>query len=170
LVLAYAGWLPACEESPANAIPLSRLADGGFARNARVLERWRGREPRLLGFVDHGNLYGDGEARDILGERWAGPGPADGIWRFDLKGAADDPVGRSFAVHLPANAGAAALFRRFAADAVMGRPTRVRVSGRLHGFSAPTQARRLVGLYLVLGLSRAVAPDRPEPPADPREE
>jgi hypothetical protein len=84
----------------------------------------------------------------------AGPEPEDGIWGFNLKGATDDPVRRSFALRLPTAAGAAALFRRFAADAAAGRPTRVRVSGRLHGFSAPTKARQLVGLHLVLGSSR----------------
>jgi hypothetical protein len=50
---------------------------------------------RLWGFVDHGNLYGDGRAKRVLAEWWSGYGPDADTWRFDLKGEADDPVGRS---------------------------------------------------------------------------
>jgi len=121
----------------------------------------RGREIRLWGFVDQGNLYGDGDAKWILGDWWSGEGPNAGTWRFDLKSAANDPVGRSVAVHVPNDAGRHDLLERFAEDARAGKPTKVYVRGKLRTFVAPTQLEHLIGLILEVASSQDI---RLEPP------
>jgi hypothetical protein len=150
LTAAAAAWLGGCDQPAADYLSAARITDSGFAVNARVLARWRQRDIRLWGYVDHGNLYGDEAARRILGDWWAGQGPRDGVWRFDIKARADAAVGRSFSVHVPNDAGRGAMLRRFAADAGAGRPTRVFLIGRLLTYQAPTQARTLTGLILQL--------------------
>ena len=153
LAAAAAAVLAGCDGPRGGYQSVSSIARAGFARNPWVLQQWRGRDIRLWGYVDHGNLYGDSTARAVLRDWWAGEGPRAGLWRFDLKGRADDAVGHAFAVQVPGGPGSAKLFRRFAADARAGRPTRVFVTGRLHGFDAPTQASVLTGLYLDAGTS-----------------
>jgi hypothetical protein len=160
LLAAYvAVWLSGCNQLPEDllpVLPVSRIADGGFARDPQALARWEHKEIRLSGYVDHGNLYGGLTARRILQDRWAGDGPAPGVWRFDLKAWPDDPVGRSFAVRVPDDPGSGDLLRRMAADARAQRPTKVVVTGRLHRFDAPTQAAVLTGLKLVVRSSADV--------------
>jgi hypothetical protein len=115
------------------------------------------------GGVDHGNLYGDGAAKSILGDWWGSSGPDADTWRFDLKAAAGDPVGRAFPVLVPDDAGRDALLRRFAADAAAGWPTAICARGRLRAFAAPTQASDLTGLSLELPSPGAVRLRRPPP-------
>ena len=127
----------------------AEFSRGGFARDPDGLRAMVGRTLEVRGFVDHGNLYGDGGARAILGDSWGGEGPAPGTWRFDLKSRADDPVGHSFQVQVPNGPGRDALLRQLAADARARRPTPVLVRGRLLTFDAPTNVRRLTGILLV---------------------
>lgn len=148
--------LTGCDEPIDGYLPAASMANAGFAREqARAIDD-RGRVVRLWGFVDHGNLYGDFCARRILREWWAGDGPNADTWRFNLKVAATDAVGRSFAVLVPNDAGRADLLGRLVADARAGRPTKVFVSGRLFCFDAPTQAADLTGLSLELASSRDI--------------
>jgi len=156
-LLVIASWLSGCDEPADGNIPASRIAEGGFASEPGRLQRWLDREIRLSGYVDHGNLYGDTAARQILQEWWGGDGPAPDVWRFDLKASPDDPVGHGFAVHVGSDAGTAELLRRLVDDARAGRPTWVSVRGRLRTFAAPTQAARLTGLYVVAGASSDVS-------------
>jgi hypothetical protein len=85
----------------------------------------QGQEVRLWGFVDPGNLYGDVEAKRLLGAWWSGAGPDADTWRFGLKAEADDPIGHSIPVQVRNDAGRDALLAAFRADVEAGRPTRV---------------------------------------------
>jgi hypothetical protein len=150
-----------CNPATGNYLPASALSQSGFVRPGAGTENLQGREIRIWGFVDHGNLYGDAAAREILGEWCSGEGPAPGSWRFNLKAVADDPVGASFAVHIPDGPLRDDLLRVFVADARGGRATRVYLEGKLELFDAPTQGARLTGLRLELGSSRAIRLGRP---------
>ena len=102
----------------------------------------------VWGFVDQGNLYGDADAKRVLGEWWSGEGPDPEHWRFDLKAEANDPVGHSFAVLVPNDPGREDILHRLVADARAQRATKIFVAGRLFTFHAPTQIRDRTGLYL----------------------
>jgi hypothetical protein len=155
-MLCVVTWLVGCDERVGGYLPAASIARGGFVRDNAAAAAALGREIALWGFVDHGNLYGDTGARQVLGQWWSGTGPSAGTWRFNLKAEASDPVGRSFPVLVPDDAGRDALLRRFAADAGAGRPTKVCVRGRLLTYPAPTQVSPMIGLYLELTSSRDV--------------
>jgi hypothetical protein len=162
LVLAAAIALAGCGEPVGEYLPVSAIARGGFVSDERTVAEMRGREVRLWGFVDQGNLYGDAEAKRALGQWWSGEGPDPDHWRFDLKARADDPVGHSLAVLVPNDAERGDLLDRLAADARAGRATRIFVAGRLSSFDAPTQILDLTGLYLQLRSSRDIRLDPPD--------
>lgn len=126
----------------------SSISKDGFASNAEKVRSLNGQEVKLWGFVDPSNLYGDEDAREILGDWWSGAGPDAATWRFNLKAQADDAVGKSFAVTVPNDAGRDELLQRFVADAQAQRPTRVFVTGRLATFEAPSSDRVRTGLML----------------------
>lgn len=129
----------------------SCLASGGFAAHGAADLGADGREVAVWGYVDHGNLFGDAHAKAILGEWWGGKGPDARTWRFNLKAAADDPVGRSFEVRVANGQGRDRLLGCFVADARAGRANRVAIRGKLFGFDAPTSFSSLVGVYLAVG-------------------
>jgi uncharacterized protein len=152
-----------CNPPTSGYLPAASLSRSGFARRDSRNEELRGRDIRVWGFVDHGNIYGDAAAREILGDWWSGDAPNADSWRFDLKAAADDPVGASFSVHVPVDLLRDDLLRVFVADARSGRATRVYLEGNLRQFDAPTGLTRLVGLRLELESSRAIGLWRPGP-------
>jgi hypothetical protein len=162
-VLAAALALAGCGERVGEYLPVAAIARGGFVGDERTVAEVHGRDVRLWGFVDHGNLYGDAEAQRVLGEWWSGEGPDPAHWRFDLKAQADDPVGRSFAVLVPNDAGREDLLDRLVADARARRAMKVFVAGRLFTFHAPTQILDRTGLYLQLRSSQDL---RLDPPGD----
>jgi len=162
LVLAAAMALAGCGERVGEYLPVSAVARGGFLTDQGALAEMDGREVRLRGFVDQGNLYGDADAKRILGEWWSGAGPAPDHWRFDLKARADDPVGHAFAVLVPNDAGQEALLERFVTDARARRATKVFLTGRLSTFPAPAQVIDLTGLSLQLRSSQDIRLDPPE--------
>jgi hypothetical protein len=162
LVLAAAVALAGCGEPAGEYLPVSAIARGGFVSDEGTVAEMHGREVRLWGFVDQGNLYGDAEAKRVLGEWWSGEGPDPNHWRLDLKARADDPVGHSLAVLVPNDAERGDLLDRLAADARAGRATRIFVAGRLSSFDAPTQILDLTGLYLLLRSSRDIRIDPPD--------
>ena len=138
-----------------------------IARNGFLIDRPAGaeavpREIKLWGFVDHGNLYGDAGAKEILREWWGGEGPDARSWRFNLKGDVNDAVGDSFPVHVLNDSGRDALLRLIVADARAGRPTKVFVTGKMFTFHAPTQTLDLTGLYLQLRSSQDIQLDPPD--------
>ncbi len=152
LMLAAAMALAGCREPVGDYLPVSAIARGGFAHDEWPVAEMQGREVRLWGFVDHGNLYGDADAKRVLGQWWSGEGPSPDYWRFDLKARADDPVGRSFAVLVPNDARRGDLLGRFVADARARRATKIFVTGRLFTFHAPIQVLDRTGLYLSAAL------------------
>jgi hypothetical protein len=162
LVLAAAMALAGCVEPVGEYLPVSAIARGGFVSDERTVAEMRGREVRLWGFVDQGNLYGDAGAKRVLGEWWSGEGPDPDHWRFDLKAQADDPVGRSFAVLVPNDAGREDFLERLVADARARRPTKIFVAGRLSTFHAPTQILDRIGLLLQLRSSQDIRLDPPD--------
>jgi len=148
---------------PADYVAASLLTRNGFARDGAQARGLEGREVRLWGFVDHGNIYGDAGAQAILGDWWSGNGPDDATWRFNLKAEADDAVGQSFAVHVPNGPGRDDLLKRFLADAEAGRPTKVFLTGKLFTFDAPTNAVSLAGLTMELGSAHDIRLELPDP-------
>lgn len=161
-VLVAALGLAGCNGQIGEYLPLSAIARGGFVSDEGTVAEVHGREVRLWGFVDQGNLYGGAEAKRVLGEWWSGEGPDPDHWRFDLKAQADDAVGHSFAVLVPNDAGREDLLVRLVADARAGRPTKVFVKGRLFTFHAPTQILDLTSLYLQLRSSQDIRLDPPD--------
>lgn len=139
---------PGCAVREADYLPASSISASGFAREAATDRLPQGAEIRLWGYVDHGNLYGDDEAKNLLGNWWSGPGPDAASWRFNLKARANDPVGASFAVHVPSDLLRDDVLKLFRADAEAGRPTRVYLRGRVLSFDAPTNTGTLAGLRM----------------------
>jgi hypothetical protein len=156
VVLVVAAGLAGCDKQVGRYVPVSAIARNGFVSNERAAAEARGREIRLWGFVDHGNLYGDGGVKQVLQTWWSGEGPSADTWRFNLKAAADDAVGRSFPVLVRNDSGREDLHRRFVADARAQRPTKLFVRGRLLIYEAPTQASDLTGLYLEVESSQDI--------------
>jgi len=161
-VLAAAMALAGRGEPAGEYLPVSAIARGGFVTDQEALAEVRGREIRLWGFVDQGNLYGDADAKRVLGEWWSGAGPDPDHWRFDLKARADDPVGHSLAVLVPNDPGRKDLLGRFVADARARRSTKIFVTGRLYSFHAPTQILDRTGLYLQVRSSQDIRLDPPD--------
>jgi hypothetical protein len=126
------------------------------------MRRLDGQEIKVWGFVDSGNIYGDADAKEILGALWSSEGPDAATWRFNLKADPDDKTGNSFPVLVPNDPGRDELLRAFVADANAQRPTRVFVTGKLHTFDAPTNTGALTGLTIELRSSNDILL---EPPA-----
>ncbi len=161
LGLAVASCIVSCGSPAGDYTPVSSISTHGFARNGEQMRRLAGQEIRLWGFVDHHNLFGDDDVRDILGDWWGGAGPDPATWSFHLKARAGDAAGQSFAVFVPNDEGRDEVLRTFRADAMAGRPTKVFVTGTLFTFDAPTNTRSLTGLYMRLGSSHDVLFDLP---------
>lgn len=163
LLLLAATVLAGCIERVGEYLPVAAIAHNGFLSDERTVAEMQGRNVRLWGFVDQGNLYGDADAKRVLGEWWSGEGPDAGTWRFGLKAGQDDPVGHSLPVNVPNDAGRDALLAAFRADADSGRPTRVFLQGRLRTYAAPTQFRSLIGIVLEVPSSQAIRLNAPGP-------
>lgn len=131
----------------------STISRNGFAVDAERARSLAGQDVAIWGYVDHGNLYGDASAQQILDEWWSGVGPTATSWQFNLKANADDAVGRSFAVHVPNDGGRDDLLAVLAADARAQRPTKVFVKGRLYTFDAPGNFSKQTGLYMEVASS-----------------
>jgi hypothetical protein len=147
-IFVVAACLAGCNGQTGDYVAASSISTDGFARNEQAVRQLDGQEVKLWGYVDHGNLYGDEGAREILGDWWSGAGPDAETWRFHLKANADDAVGKSFAVTVPNDAGRDALLRQFVADAQAQQPTRVFLTGRLTTFDAPSSDGVRTGLLL----------------------
>jgi hypothetical protein len=155
--------LAGCSAPADRYLAAAAISEKGFASSTEELRLLRGRDVRVWGFVDHGNLYGDADARRVLGDYWSGDGPNPAMWRFGLKAEQDDPVGHSFPVDVRSDAGRDALLAAFRADAESGRPTRVFLQGRLKTYAAPTQFRSLTGIVIEVPSSSAVRLYAPGP-------
>lgn len=156
IVLVAALILVGCSPPIAGYTAAASISKGGFARDPDAVRQLAGQEVKLWGYVDQGNLYGDEGAKQILGEWWSGEGPDADTWRFNLKAAADDAVGDSFAVLAPDDAERDALLAAFVADARAQKPTRVFVTGRLSMFDAPASTATLTGLWLEVASSQDI--------------
>jgi hypothetical protein len=153
--------IAACDARHGDYLPAASLVEDGFVRRLPTGDALDARRIKLWGFVDHLNIYADGGTRDVLGQWWAGEGPAPDTWRFDLKAEEDARVGQSFAVHVPNDPGRDAVLAAFARDARAGRPTKVFLHGIVHTFAAPMNLNTRTGLYLVLDSSADVLMQAP---------
>jgi membrane-associated protease RseP (regulator of RpoE activity) len=162
IVLAATLLLVGCSAPVAGHTAVAAISKDGFARDPDAVRQLAGQEVALWGYVDHGNLYGDEGARQILGEWWSGEGPDVETWRFNLKARADDDVGHSFPVRVPDDAGRDDLLRILVADARAQTPTKVFVRGRLFTFDAPTNVTARTGLSMALATSRDIVLEAPK--------
>jgi uncharacterized protein len=145
-------------------IPASSISKAGFVSDQGKVETLLGRKTRLWGFVDYQNLYGDDEAKRVLGDWWSGYSPDPATWQFKLKANADDPAGQSFTVQVPNDLLRDDLLRLFAQNASAGRPTQVHLAGVISTFPAPANAATLLGLSMELESSWDIQPGpRPAP-------
>lgn len=145
-------------------IPAAAISKAGFVSDKGKVESLLGRESGLWGFVDHQNLYGDDEAKRVLGDWWSGYPPDRTTWQFKLKASADDPAGQSFTVQVPNDVLRDDLLRLFVQDASAGRPTQVHLTGVISTFPAPSNTMTLLGLSMKPGSSWDIHPGpRPAP-------
>lgn len=151
-----------CDGRTGDYIAVSSISRNGFAMNESRMREAQGREIRLWGFVDHGNMFGDAGAKRILEEWWSGDGPGATSWGFNLKGKAYDKTGHSFPVRVPNDKGRDALLGAFVADARRRRPTKVFVKGQIFTFDAPMNYGSRVGLYMEVRSSRDILLDVPQ--------
>ena len=145
-----------CNDNIDGYLAVKEIARNGFVIDQQLAREFSGKEVRLWGYVDHGNLYGDNSARQILEEWWGGEGPDAGSWRFNLKADAGDATGHSFAVHVPNGEGRDALLKVLVADARGQRPTKIFLKGKLLTFDAPTEFSGLTGIYLEVESSQDI--------------
>jgi hypothetical protein len=162
IMIAATLFLAGCNQPMGDYVAASSISSNGFARDAEAMHRLDGQEIRVWGFVDSGNIYGDADAKEILGDLWSGDGPDAATWRFNLKADPGDKMGNSFPVLVPNDPGRDELLRAFKADANAHKPTKVFVKGKLHTFDAPTNTGALTGLTIELRSSNDILL---EPPA-----
>jgi hypothetical protein len=162
MILALTLLLAGCTGQSGGYTAASSISKDGFATDGQAMRKASGQEIKLWGYVDHGNLYGDERAREILQDWWSGKGPAPTTWRFDLKARDNDATGHAFAVHVPNDAGRDALLKVFAADAKAKRPTKVFIKGKLFTFDAPTGGVLLTGLRMEVQSSADILLELPE--------
>ena len=148
IMLVVTAFLVGCSEQIGDYVAASSITENGFARDAEEMKELEGQEVALWGFVEHANMYGDQDVKEILQDWWSGEGTSATAWRFDLKAKEDDQTGQSFAVYVPNDQGRDELLRTFLADARAQKPTKVFVKGRLFTFDAAANASLLTGLYL----------------------
>jgi hypothetical protein len=145
-----------CSEPLPGYLPASSISRAGFVSDSDKVQDLLGRETGIWGFVDHQNLYGDDDARLILGDWWSGYGPDPATWQFGLKANPDDPTGQSFTVRVPNDMLRDDLLRLFVQDARAGRPTQVHLKGIISTFPAPINATTLLGLSMQLQSTRNI--------------
>ena len=150
IMLLVAASLVGCRGQTGDYMAASSISKNGFAIDGKEMRQRDGQEVKLWGYVDHGNLYGDEDAKKILQEWWSGEGPTATTWRFNLKATENDETGRSFPVHVPDDQGRDEILKAFLADARAQKPTKVYVKGKLSTFDAPTNAEALTGLVMEL--------------------
>ena len=153
LLLVAALLATGCRAQTGDYLAAAAISRNGFAVNDEAIRALEGKEVKLWGYVDHGNLYGDAGAKAILGEWWSGEGPDATTWRFNLKANAGDATGQSFPVHVRNDAGRDDLLARLLADARAQQPTQVFVTGRLFTFDAPANIAARTGIYLEVASS-----------------
>jgi hypothetical protein len=162
IILAATLLATGCNKQIGDYVAASSISRNGFARDAEAMRRLNGQEIKVWGFVDSGNIYGDADAKAILGDLWSGEGSDAATWRFNLKAEEGDKTGNSFPVLVPNDPGRDELLRAFEADANAQKPTKVFVKGKLHTFDAPTNTGALTGLTIELRSSNDILL---EPPA-----
>ena len=154
--------LVGCNGRAGDYIAASSISKNGFAKSEKAMRGLHSQEVKIWGFVDHGNMYGDEGAKEILDGWWSGDGPSAATWRFNLKASEDDLVGHSFAVHVPNDEGRDDLLGLFLADARAQKPTKVFLKGKIFTFDAPTNITTRSGLYMELRSSYDIALELPE--------
>lgn len=145
-----------CQQSSSGYVPARSISKAGLARNPGQIGKIEGKEIKIWGFIDHGNLYGNDDVRAILQEWWSGYGPDEATWRFNLKAKESDKYGHSFSVLVPNDAWRNSILETFVKDARAFRSTKVYLKGRIHTFDMPTNFSNLTGLYLKLDSSRDI--------------
>lgn len=145
-----------CGQSPDGYMAVSDFSKRGFARHGKKGETLLDREIRFWGFVDYQNIYGDEEARKVLGDWWSGYGPDESTWRFNIKANARDKAGQSFAIYVPNDMLRDDILRIFLRNARQGLPTKVLLKGVITSFEAPANVTGLHGLSATLQSSRDI--------------
>jgi hypothetical protein len=151
-----------CNDQTGDYSAASSISEKGFARDVVEMQRVHGQEIKIWGLVDYSNLYGNHDAKTILGDWWSGDGPSPTTWRFNLKAGQGDEAGDSFPVLVPNDQGRDELLGVFVANARAEKPTKVYVKGKVFTFDAPTNVRDFTGLYIELQSSQDIRLGLPE--------
>jgi len=139
-----------CSEPLPGYVAAASISKSGFVSDEARVRNLLGREIGVFGFVDHLNIFGDEQARLILGDLWAGYGSDSATWQFKLKAKKNDGPGQSFTVRVQNDMLRDDLLRLIVQDAAAGRPTPVHLTGVISTFAAPSNARTLLGLSMEL--------------------
>jgi hypothetical protein len=139
----------------------SSISKNGFVRSPDSIGDMEGQEVQIWGYVDHGNIYGDDEVKEILGDWWSGEGPTTKSWQFNLKTKSNDKTGESFAVIIQTDDGRNDLLKAFLEDAIAQKATKVYLTGTLYTFDASTNLKLLTGLYLEIQSSSDILLEQP---------
>jgi len=82
-----------CNEQMGDYIAASSISEKWFALDSAEMRKAHGQVIKIWGFVDYSNMYGNHDAKTILGGWWSGEGPNSTTWRFNLKTKQDDKAG-----------------------------------------------------------------------------
>lgn len=150
-----------CDDKIGDYMAASSILKNGFSIDRKQALNLAGKEIKIWGFVDHGNIYAN-DAKDILEDWWSGNGPSPTTWRFGLKGKKNDEMGHAITIHVANDQGRDKLLKRFLEDARADRTTTVFLKGKIFTFDAPTNFDRLTGLYMEVEASKDILIDDPE--------
>jgi hypothetical protein len=139
----------------------SSISENGFVKSPGSIGDMEGQEIQIWGYVDHGNIFGDDEVKEILGNWWSGEGPTKKSWQFNLKANSNDKTGESFAVIIQNDDGRNDLLQAFLEDATAQKATKVYLTGILYTFDASTNLKQLTGLYLEIQSSSDILLEQP---------
>ena len=154
-------FISGCDHKIGDYMAASSILKNGFSIDRKQALKLTGKEIKIWGFVDHGNIYAN-DAKDILEDWWSGNGPSPTTWRFGLKGKKNDEVGHAITIHVANDQGRDKLLKRFLEDARADRTTKVFLKGKIFTFDAPTNFDRLTGLYMEVEASKDILIDDKE--------
>jgi hypothetical protein len=155
-------YISGCNEQYSGYISADSISKNGFARDAKSIDKFKGKEIKIWGYVDYLNIYANG-ADEILGGWKGGNGPTPTTWRFNLKANPDDEVGNSFEIEICDEIGRDKLLKIFMAAAQADKPTIVFLKGVLSTFDAPMNFTTSKGIKIKVNSTKNILLRYPQP-------